>query len=332
MQSNGEASGPAAAFRPAGDFVHQALIYGSDQELLDVALPFVEDALAEEEPALVAVQERHLDNLRGALNGTPPGLTLFSAEQWYDTSARSRDKFARWVNDHLDGSGTRRTRVIGEPPWAIGHEAQIRDWARYESVVNVAFESMPVSFICSYDAGALPDDVIGHARSTHPEIVDSDGIAQSAVYEDPIEFCRRLDDQVERPAGEPVMRANFELDDLPAVRRLIASTATATGLTRARADELVLAVNEIATNALVHGRPPATLRIWKGDGELVCEVSDTGNGITQDLPGQLTPPTEGLGGRGIWLARMLCDAVEVRNGAECSVSMHANTPSSALAD
>ena len=48
------------------------------------------------------------------------------------------------------------TRLIGEPPWAIGHEAQVRDWARHESVINVAFADRQVTFICPYDAQALP--------------------------------------------------------------------------------------------------------------------------------------------------------------------------------
>jgi anti-sigma regulatory factor (Ser/Thr protein kinase) len=328
MQVHGDASGPAYDSRPAEDFVHEALIYRSDREFMDVALPFLEQGINADEPILVAVQERHVENLRSALGGIPLGLTLFSVEQWYETSAKTRDKYARWVADHA-GSG--RVRVIGEPPWAVGHEAQVRDWARHESVLNVAFAEYPLTLICSYEARVLPDEVLAHARSTHPEIVDVDGVFESGSYQDPIEFCRRLDAAVDRPRGEPRMKASFTLADLPAVRRLVASTALAAGLTRSRADELVLAVNEIATNALMHGRPPAALRIWSGDGELVCEVSDEGDGIKDVLAGQLSPPTDAEGGRGIWVTRMLCDAVEVRNGSGCTVSMHAVTPSVAAA-
>ena len=56
---------------------------------------------------------------------------------------------------------------MGEPPWALGHKARVRDWARHESVVNVAFASLPVTFICPYDAQALPQEVLNHARK-HP--------------------------------------------------------------------------------------------------------------------------------------------------------------------
>jgi hypothetical protein len=90
----------------------------------------------------------------------------------------------------------------------------------------------------------------------------------------------------------------------------------------ARAGEVALAVNEIASNALLHGSPPATLRIWSTPGKMICEVTDVGGGITDPLAGQLTPSVHGIGGRGIWLARMLCDAVEIRNGTGCTVSLH----------
>ena len=126
MRSRGEAS--------SDGFVHQALIYGSDGEFMDVALPFVEEGLSASEPTLVAVQDRHVENLRAALGGTPDGLTLHPVDDWYETSARTREKFARWAGERT--SAGRRARLVGEPSWALAHEAQVRDWARHESVIN----------------------------------------------------------------------------------------------------------------------------------------------------------------------------------------------------
>src|SRR5262249_49195256 len=69
--------------------------------------------------------------------------------------------------------------------------------------------------------------------------------------------------EIELMASE-VSRAEigFGLADLFDLRRLVASTARDAGLSSSRAEELALAANEIATNAVLHGRPPATLRIW----------------------------------------------------------------------
>jgi anti-sigma regulatory factor (Ser/Thr protein kinase) len=318
MQYHGEASAPHRK-----GFEHSALIYGSDEAFLETAVPFVEGGVAAGEPALVAVQGRNIENLRAAMGGEPEGVTLLSIEEWYESSARTRDKFMRWAAER---AVSRRVRLIGEPPWALGNEARIRDWARHESVINVAFAGMPVSFMCPYDSRALPEEIVEYARRTHPKIAGPDGLRSSDVYEEPREFCRRLNTQVESPDGDPVEVLDFNLADLRKMRRMVTSTAVSSGLSGSRADELALAVNEIASNAVVHGRLPATLRIWEGQGKLICEVSDAGDGIKDVLAGQLTPPTAGIGGRGIWLARMLCDAVEIRNGIGCTVSIHANTP------
>jgi anti-sigma regulatory factor (Ser/Thr protein kinase) len=319
MHSHGEASGH-------GDgFAHQALLYGSDQEFMDVALPFVEEGLSAKQPTLVAVQERHIENLSAALGGKPEGLTLHPVEDWYETSARTRDKFARWVSEQSAAAG--RARLMGEPPWALENEARVRDWARHESVINVAFASLAVTFICPYDTRALPEGILAHAHDTHPEIVDGAGTSRSDSYVDPLDFCGRLDSTVEAQQRPPSLELQFGLEELPTVRRLIGSFALDAGLTGSRTEEIVLAANEITTNAVVHGRPPTTVRAWNSDGEIIIEVTDAGEGIRDVLAGQLAPPTDGLGGRGLWLTRLLSDALEVCNAGGCTVTMHVATPS-----
>lgn len=307
-----------------GGLVHQGFPYGSDQELIDVALPFVEEGLRLGEPTLLAVGDRHLANLRSALGGTPDGVELHSMEDWYETSARTRQKFARWTDEQTERGG--RARLMGEPPWPVGNDAQVRDWARHESVINVAFARRPVTFICLHDARALPDEVLAHSRATHPELVSADGVAESSSYENPIDYCRRLDRAAEKQRGEPELELDFDLRDLPAIRRAIGSFAVDAGLSGERTEEFVLAVNEITTNAVVHGSLPATVRGWWKEDEIVVEVTDSGGGIADVLAGQLTPPPASPGGRGLWLTRLICNAVEVRNGSGCTVTLRAATP------
>ena len=42
------------------------------------------------------------------------------------------------------------------------------------------------------------------------------------------------------------------------------------------ADDFVIAVNEIATNAVRHGSPKASLRLWVTEGAGLAEIRDTG--------------------------------------------------------
>jgi anti-sigma regulatory factor (Ser/Thr protein kinase) len=319
MHSHGGASDPNQQ-----GFVHQALIYGSDEEFMDVALPLIEEGLSAGEPTLVAVQDRHVENLRVALGGTPEGLTLHPVEDLHETSARTRDRLARWAVEQT--AHGERGHLMAEPPWALAHEAQVRDWARHEAVLNIVFADLPVIFVCPYDAGALPEEVLGHARGTHPEVVDGEGVYRSEAYEDPLDFCRRLDSAIDPRHGETALELEFQLEDLAAVRRVVGSLVEESGLNAQRTEEVVLAVNEIATNAVIHGRPPAMLRVWHAAGEIIVEVADAGEGIEDVLAGQLTPSVGALGGRGLWLARLLCDAVEVRRAAEgCTVTVHIAT-------
>jgi anti-sigma regulatory factor (Ser/Thr protein kinase) len=78
-----------------------------------------------------------------------------------------------------------------------------------------------------------------------------------------------------------------------------------------RAEELVLAANEIVTNAVIHGAPPIAARCWVADGDLACEITDSGPGVADPFAGWTLPPPGAPGGWGLAVARRICDALEV---------------------
>jgi anti-sigma regulatory factor (Ser/Thr protein kinase) len=75
--------------------------------------------------------------------------------------------------------------------------------------------------------------------------------------------------------------------------------------------DLILAVNEAATNALLHGGNEGELRIWTDGREVVCEVTDSGT-FHEPLAGRQRPEPDWVCGRGVWLMNQLCDLVELR--------------------
>ena len=80
----------------------------------------------------------------------------------------------------------------------------------------------------------------------------------------------------------------------------------------ARTEDLLLAVNEVATNSLRHGAGTGYLRMWEeGDG-VICEVRDAGT-FDRPLAGRFRPTPEQIGGYGLWVANQLCDLVQVRS-------------------
>jgi anti-sigma regulatory factor (Ser/Thr protein kinase) len=110
--------------------------------------------------------------------------------------------------------------------------------------------------------------------------------------------------------------------DLSRVRALVFQRATAAGLTQSRANDLVLAVSEVAANTLRHTKAAGTLAIWHDGDEIVCEIHDEGT-ITDPLVGQRKPAPGASGGHGLWLVRQVCDLVELTSDANgTTVRMH----------
>ena len=76
--------------------------------------------------------------------------------------------------------------------------------------------------------------------------------------------------------------------DLAAVRAMVYRYAIKSGLTEARAIDLVLAVSEVAANTVRHAKSPGSLKIWYDSEEIVCQIQDEGI-ITDALAGRRQP-------------------------------------------
>jgi anti-sigma regulatory factor (Ser/Thr protein kinase) len=111
------------------------------------------------------------------------------------------------------------------------------------------------------------------------------------------------------------------------VRELVRTAAVAAGLPAARVAEVVLAAHEIAMNALTHGRGRGAIRVWSDGNELVCEIEDRGPGIADPDTGVAPPDPSEPRGRGIWIARQLCQAVEIESADPgARVRLHVDLP------
>jgi len=110
--------------------------------------------------------------------------------------------------------------------------------------------------------------------------------------------------------------------NLSEVRDRVRGYASGAGLPEARANDLVLAVSEVAANTFRHARSAGTLEIWDDGIEIVCEVRDRGV-ISDPLVGRRRPAPDALAGHGLWLVHQLCDVVEVVPGKDgTTIRMH----------
>ena len=105
---------------------------------------------------------------------------------------------------------------------------------------------------------------------------------------------------------------DFTSADLPRVRRLTVTWATRAGMSAEAANDFVIAVNEIATNAVRHGSPRASLRLWVSGGAVVAKIRDSGHWMAAAAPARR--PAE-QGGMGLEVARMVCDGLQIKTTA-----------------
>jgi anti-anti-sigma factor len=73
-----------------------------------------------------------------------------------------------------------------------------------------------------------------------------------------------------------ILEQAFDADSLYALRAAVAAHGLAAGLSPGRADDLVIAVHELAANAVRHGAGHGELRVWRAGHTLRCQISDDG--------------------------------------------------------
>jgi anti-sigma regulatory factor (Ser/Thr protein kinase) len=107
----------------------------------------------------------------------------------------------------------------------------------------------------------------------------------------------------------------FDHSRVTPLRHTVASAAATGGLAGDRLDDFVVAVNELLTNAVRHGGGAGQVELWRSDGAVVCEVSDSGAGL-EDSDRPALPAPDVPGGRGLWLAGELTDDLAIKTGEQ----------------
>jgi anti-sigma regulatory factor (Ser/Thr protein kinase) len=116
--------------------------------------------------------------------------------------------------------------------------------------------------------------------------------------------------------GGVVLRERFGLDNLGGVRGRVRQASLAAGLRPDLAENLTTATAEGMANAIMHGGRTRTVTVSViEDVGVVAEVHD--NGLADEFgPPSHAPPSHCEGGRGLLLARALCDRVSVSTGCD----------------
>jgi len=291
-------------------FRHEALFYAGGEEFLAGTVPFVREAVDRAEPVLVALGPERRRQLERTLGDAVEDVTFVDMDELGRNPSRILPAWRRFVDEHA--AAGRSVRGIGEPAWPGRDKAELSECRRHEALLNLAFsDARDFWLLCPYDVEQLDEHVVHGACFTHPRIAERGESRSSEEYLEPSSapgpFDGALPDAPAMPAEIP-----FDIDTLAAVRKMIGAHARQAGLTHVRSAELVLAVNELATNSIRHAGGRGKVRTWTEDEMVVCEVGDSGS-INQPLTGRVQPTPDQHGGRGLWIVNQVCDLVQIRS-------------------
>ena len=297
--------------------LHHALFYRGERECLDGLMRFITPALEAGEPVAAALAPDRGELLRRELGGAAAAVEIFDAREIGRNPARIIPAVERRLAQH-EGS---ELYYIAESVWPGRPSEEIQEAAKHEALVNLAWPGAPVRLLCPYDATNLAPEVLADAERTHPHVIERGQPRNSAAYAGGA--VPLSSDQPLAPVPTEALEFGFTIDGLHGARALVAAEASATSLSRTRVEDLMLAVSELATNAVRHGPGRGMLRVWRRPDRIVCQVEDGGH-IRDPLAGRRLPSTHAAGGLGLWAVNQLCDLVQVRsNEAGTKVRIHA---------
>ncbi len=296
----------------AHTFRHEMLAYTDGAAgFVRRVIPLISTALAEERPVLVAIPGERIALLRDALGAESERVGCIDMHLLGRNPGRIIPAWHEFLAKHAH-TGC-QALGIGEPIWPGRSAAELSECHNHEALLNAAFgDGHPWHLICPYDVDGLEDHVIEEAQRTHA-FIDEDGESRSSeayayAGHPPRPFAQALAD----PPQAEVRELAFTAAQLGSLRRVVSGWAQESELGTQATDELVLAVNELATNSIRYGGGKGKLLSWCEDGALVCEIQDAGH-IEDPLIGRSRPAPNEHTGRGLWLVHQLCDLVQIHS-------------------
>ena len=301
-----------AAPGPADEWAyqHDLALYDSPEGLAGVAVPFLRTGLDDGDGAVVVAGAEAAAVLTDAFAGDDRVLVLDPTDV-YRTRTPAAITALRELAQREAPRG-HRLRVVGETVFGPTPRHRL-EWQRFEAVINEALQPQPLWGLCLYDTRTLPDEVVDAGLRTHPQLVTAEGRRPNAGYQPPADYLRSLPVLPEPLEETEPLLAVDDVSDFIGLRHAVGARLSGLGGSPDLVEDVHLAIDEMASNAVRHGAPPVQVRLWASADRVVCRISDRGSGMDDPFAG--FGPAYGSdlsrGGMGLWLARQLCDHVDV---------------------
>jgi anti-sigma regulatory factor (Ser/Thr protein kinase) len=290
-------------------FTHRAAYYTSSDHLIDVAVPMIERALNRDTPVAVIASAPTERRLRGVLGDSaglihlppPDSLLCGSGQGVISLRAQELSELTNWA-------GPVEVLVEHHPHRPGLHPSA---WVEADAATNVALAALPVTITCLYPTALETETVSAAVRWNHTEVIGADGTPrENPEVRTPTEVLSMHPVLPPPRLGPPDRELTFTPWQLIDLRTAVGEATGYTRMSQPHAKDFVLAVNEVASNAVEHGYGVGLLQIWRQGDQLICEVHDSGT-LRDPLPGLRPPHPNSPRGRGMWIARQHCDLLHV---------------------
>jgi anti-sigma regulatory factor (Ser/Thr protein kinase) len=307
---SGSGTGSSARGSARG-YIHDALLYDSVDELTGTAVPFLLEGLAAGEAAVIAAGARTAGVLAEAVDGDPRVHVLERSDVYRTRTPAAITAFRR-LAERCVAEGIGRIRVVSEVDFGPT-ERDWLEWQRYEAVINVALADWPLWGLCIFDTQRLPEQVLTSTLRTHPNLTTPQSRGSNPLFGDPVRYLRSLPIPPEPLENTPPRLAAVNVSDFLGLRHAVAAELATADAPREVLEDFLVAVEEMTSNAVRHGHPPVDVALWISSDRLVSTISDGGRGWDDPFAGYGPAHGNDLshGGMGLWLARQLCDHVDI---------------------
>lgn len=260
--------------------------------------------MRQDRPVLTVFPDELAEQIGRRLGPVANDVDTLPYQDCYDIAPRTLARFVDTVHAYC-AAGYRPT-LVGGPLLVERKPEEVLGWMQMEAVLNDALADVDAHLVCCYPRTGQPAWAYGAALATHPRVLVDGAASRNASYVDPPAFLASHPEPAPAPLRTPSTAFRFGGRDLRTIRRLVEQQGAQAGLPEERQEELVLAVNEAASNTLEHGPGSGTVKFWINDNGITCEVHDTGQ-FDQPHLGLLPPTPTSVRGRGLWLIRQLPD-------------------------
>jgi anti-sigma regulatory factor (Ser/Thr protein kinase) len=288
-------------------FRHEAMPYYSVHDLVSQVSEFLEPGLARGDLVMIVVESEKTAVFRNLFGDK---VEVAAMEEVAPNPGRLISLWHDYLTDNSSPGAT--VWGVGEPVYPGRKAAEVAEAQIHERLLDKAFADTPYRLMtaCPYDIEQLSPDVIEEMEYSHMYVLEGGRTRANPRYEpDPHAV---LDGDLPAPPIPEDWFMPFSAIGLAEMRRDLAEQARDLGVLSERIPDLLLAVNEIATNSVLYAGG-GTVGVWPDNGHMVCEVRDRGY-IRDELVGRRRPEYTQERGRGIWLANQVSDLVQIRTG------------------